>query len=42
MMVVVALLQMPWFGTEVGSSNLVPHLYVSLWIMPVFLVLLVF
>ena len=42
MMVVVALLQMPWFGTEVGSSNLVPPLYVSLWIMPLFLVFLFF
>ena len=42
MMVMVALLQMPWFGTEVGSLNLVPPPYVSLWIMPLFLVPLVF
>ena len=42
MMVMVALLQMPWFGIEVGSSNLEPPPCVSLWIMPLFLVLLVF
>ena len=41
MMVMVALLRMPWFGTEVVSSNLVPPPYVSLWIMPLFLDLLV-
>ena len=42
MMVMVALLQMPWFGIKVGLSNLEPPPSVSLWIMPLFLVHLVF
>ena len=42
MMVLVALLRMPWSGTTVGLSKPEPPPNVLLWIMPHFLVLLVF